>query len=184
MITELMAMLPHLTQLAVESAEAVAETVSGGGFLPTPPGGTSTEIAQKGVEFFGTWIGRIGGIVAFIGAIKFALSIRSDDGKEQIQALLTLVSGFMIQAAVGDLSIFNIPAKYSVAASNAEFKSILNFVGGWMKRVGAVASFIGAAMFGLSIKDHNAGQKVLAMKTFAAGAIVISVAAMISQFVK
>lgn len=154
-----------------------------GGVFTEPPSGTATEIAQKGVEFFSLWISRIGGLIAFIGAVKFALSVRSDDGKEQMIALLTMVSGFMIQAAVNDMDIFNIPSTYTVAASNAEFKSILKFIGGWVSRVGAVGSFVGAVMFALSIKDHNPGQKVLALKTFAAGAMVISISSMISQFV-
>ena len=53
--------------------------------LPTTGApGTPATLAQTGLTFFGTWISRIGGLVAFIGAIKFALSIKSDDSREQI----------------------------------------------------------------------------------------------------
>ena len=53
-------------------------------------------LAQTGLTFFGTWISRIGGLVAFIGAIKFALSIKADETRDQLPALLTMVSGFRI----------------------------------------------------------------------------------------
>ena len=71
-------------------------------------------LAQTGLTFFGTWISRIGGLVAFIGAIKFALSIKSDETRDQLPALLTMVSGFMIQAAISNLGIFEL------ATTNAE----------------------------------------------------------------
>ena len=78
-------------------------------------------LAQTGLTFFGTWISRIGGLVAFIGAIKFALSIKSDETRDQLPALLTMVSGFMIQAAISNLGIFEL------ATTNAEtiFQNIL-----------------------------------------------------------
>ena len=74
--------------------------------LPTPPGGTPADIAQNGLTFFSVWIARIGGLVAFIGAVKFALSIKNDDAKEQLQSVLVMVSGFMIVAAIRNLGIF------------------------------------------------------------------------------
>lgn len=151
--------------------------------LPDPPTGTPNELAQDGITFFSTWITRMGGMVAFVGAIKFALSVKSDDAKEQLQAVLTMISGFMIQAAVGNLDIFAMPAIYSQAAADAEFKAIMDFIGSWIGRVGALAAFIGAIMFGLSVRNNDAGQKVGALKTIAAGGITISVSAMLSSFV-
>ena len=76
--------------------------------LSEPPSGTPAEIAQNGLDFFNTWIARIGGLVAFIGALKFALSIKSEDTKEQLQSILIMISGFMIVSAIRDLSIFSI----------------------------------------------------------------------------
>ncbi len=151
--------------------------------LPDPPSGTPNELAEKGIEFFSLWIDRMGGLVAFIGAIKFALSIKSDDAKEQLQAVLTMISGFMIQAAVGNIDIFQMPAVYTQAAADAEFRAILDFIGSWARRVGALAAFLGAVLFGFAVKDNNAGQKVTALKTIAAGGITMSVAALLSSFV-
>ena len=151
--------------------------------LPDPPTGTPNILAQDGITFFATWISRMGGLVAFVGAIKFALSVKSDDEKEQLKAVLTMISGFMIQAAVGNLGIFNMPAVYTQATANLEFQSIMRFIGSWTGRVGAIAAFIGAIMFGLSIRNNDAGQKVGALKTIAAGGITISVSAMLWSFV-
>ncbi len=136
-------------------------------------------LAQTGLEFFGRWISRIGGLVAFIGAIKFALSIKSDETRDQLPALLTMVSGFMIQASIANLGIFEL------ATTNAEtiFQDILLFIGTWTRRVGAAGTLVGAVLFGFSIKDNNAVGKVAALKTFAAGAIVVSVSGILHTFV-
>lgn len=94
---------------------------------------------------FSRWISRVGGLVAFIGAIRFALSVKSEDAREQLQAALVMLSGFMIQAAIGNLGVFNMPPVYTDAAATLEFQSILDFIGGWSRRVGALAMLLGAA---------------------------------------
>lgn len=133
---------------------------------------------------FKQWISRAGGLIAFIGAIKFALSVKSDDTREQIQAALIMVSGFMIQAAIGNLNVFEIPDHYSVAASDQEFKAILLFIGNWARRVGALAMLLGGIVFGLAIKDSNPGSKVQGLKTLAAGGITIAVSGLLGTMVK
>lgn len=150
--------------------------------LPVPPSGTPSEIAQTGLTFFSTWIARIGGLVAFIGAIKFALSIKSEEAKEQLEAVLIMVSGFMIVSAVRNLSIFNIPSVYSDTAANNEFSAILGFIGKWTRRVGSLALLIGSMMFGFSIKDNNANGKVGSLKTISAGGLAIAVSAILPTF--
>lgn len=150
--------------------------------LPTPPAGSPADIAQTGLTFFSTWIARIGGLVAFIGAIKFALSIKNDEAKEQLEAVLIMVSGFMIVSAIRNLSIFDIPSVYSDAAANAEFHAILDFISTWTRRVGAVGLLIGSAMFGFSVKDNNASGKVTSLKTISAGGMVMAVSAILPTF--
>ena len=155
-----------------------------GHILPPLPGTTDpAAIAQSGINFFSTWIARIGGIVAFIGAVRFALSIKSDDAREQLQAVLTMVSGFMIVAAVSNLGIFQIPSSYTAAAANAEFAVIMRFIGTWARRVGALAMCIGAVMFGFATKDNNPGSKVTGLKTMAAGGITAAVSTLLPLFV-
>ncbi len=144
--------------------------------LPSVPSGTPGELAQDAIDFFSIWIGRIGGIVAIIGAIKFALSIKSDDPKEQLQAILIMVSGFMIQSAIS-AGLFNIPASYTDAAATAEFQSILRWIGKWIRRVGAFGMCIGAVSFAFAIKDNNAVTKITGLKTMAAGAMAMALSA-------
>ena len=151
--------------------------------LPDPPVGTPNILAEDGIEFFGLWISRIGGFIAFIGAIKFALSINTEDAKEKLQGILTMVSGFMIRAAVNELSIFNIPTVYTDATANAEFTAIMNFISSWIRRVGVLGLFIGAIMVGLAIKDNNAVTKITGLKTLGTGAIIASISAILPQFV-
>ena len=52
--------------------------------LPAPLTGTPSAIAASAISFFSLWLARIGGIIAFAGTLKFALSIKSDDAKEQM----------------------------------------------------------------------------------------------------
>ena len=151
--------------------------------LPAPPTGTPSAIAASAISFFSLWLARIGGIIAFSGALKFALSVKSDDAKEQLQAILIMVSGFMIVAAVQDLSVFNIPANYTSASAEVEFRSIMDFIGRWTRRVGALGMLLGSIMFGLAIKDNSAGGKITGLKTLSAGAIAVSVSAMLPMFV-
>lgn len=151
--------------------------------LPPPPGGAPNELAQDGITFFSTWLSRIGGLVAFVGAIKLALSLKDDHSKDMTAAILVMVAGFMIKAAVSDLSVFNIPAVYSDAAADTEFQSIMDFIGRWTRRVGAFGMFIGAVMLGLSMKDNDAAQKIIAIKSLASGGMVVAVSGILSTFV-
>lgn len=151
--------------------------------LPIPPSGSPNDLAQDGIVVFTTWLSRIGGIIAFIGAIKLALAIKDDHTREQTGAILMMVSGFMIITAVNDLSIFDIPATYSDAAAELEFQSIMDFIGKWARRVGAFGMFMGAVMLAFSMKDNDAAQKVIAIKSLASGGIVVAVSGILNTFV-
>lgn len=152
-------------------------------FPPTLPAGTPAEIMQSGIEFFEKWIGRTGGLVAFAGAVKFALAARTEDEKEIMNAVLVMVSGFMICEAVGNLDLFNIPNTYSASAADSEFTKITDFIGKWTRRVGAVGLFAGSVQFGLAIKDNNAASKVTGLKGLTAGAMVMAISGILSMFV-
>lgn len=151
--------------------------------LPTPPAGTPAEMAEEGITFFTTWIQRIGGIVAFVGAIKLALSLKNDEGREQMTAILTMISGFMITAAVRGLNVFQIPAVYSDAAATTEFQAILTFIGRWMRRAGAAAILFGAIQTALAMKDNNPAPKVNGVKFMAVGGMVCAISVIINTFV-
>lgn len=147
--------------------------------LPTTVGGNPQTLMNGAITFFGTWISRVGGVVAFIGAVKFALAVKADDARDMLSALLVMVSGFMIAASQSS-GIFTVSAG---ATAEAEFRTIMQFIARWIRRAGAVGTMVGAVMFGLSIKDNNAATKISGLKTFAAGAMVIAIAGIWQTFV-
>lgn len=61
---------------------------------------------QNVVEFFATWIGRVGLVVGFIGAIMFGLAIKNDDADAKTRGLMTLAAGFVVFAVTKALDMF------------------------------------------------------------------------------
>lgn len=151
--------------------------------LPAPPTGTPSQVMQSYIDLLSLWLFRIGGIVAFFGAVKFALSIRSDGSKEQLTSIMTMVSGFMIQSAVKNMNIFNLPSTYSSLAAETEFKSILSFIGKWTGRVGALGLLIGSVIFALAVRDNNASNKIAGAQAMATGGIIVALSAILPTFV-
>lgn len=98
-------------------------------------------------------------------------------------AILTMISGFMITAAVRGLNVFQIPAVYSDAAATTEFQAILTFIGRWMRRAGAAAILFGAIQTALAMKDNNPAPKVNGVKFMAVGGMVCAISVIINTFV-
>lgn len=53
---------------------------------------------QKVINFFITWLRRIGAMVALVGAIMFGLAIKNNDADQKQNGLLTMVAGFVVFA--------------------------------------------------------------------------------------
>lgn len=60
------------------------------------------------INFFITWIRRIGAMVALVGAIMFALSIKSNDAEQKQAGLLTMVAGFVAFAVCLAADMFDL----------------------------------------------------------------------------
>lgn len=60
------------------------------------------------INFFVTWIRRIGAVIAFVGAIMFGLSIKNHDGEQKQQGLLTMVAGFVVVAICLAVDMFDL----------------------------------------------------------------------------
>ena len=110
-----------------ENAEDAAEdtddspvTVSSSGFSLIQPihahaeeggagggGGSADSSFKTVIEFFVKWIGRIGGVVAFVGAVMFALAIKNNDAEAKQSALLTMIAGFVAAAVAAASNMFN-----------------------------------------------------------------------------
>ncbi|MDD5947205.1 MAG: hypothetical protein PUC41_05335 [Oscillospiraceae bacterium] len=74
-------------------------------------GGTTTSADstfQNVVNFFVTWLRRIGALVAFIGGIMFALAIKNNDADQKQSGLLTMVAGFVAAALCTAVDMFDI----------------------------------------------------------------------------
>lgn len=151
--------------------------------LPMPPNGAPNVVMADLIHLLSTWIARIGGLVAFAGAVKLAISFNMDDARDSVLAVLTMVSGFMIRVAVNSLDIFSIPATYSDAAAQQEFQQILHFIGTWIGRVGGFGMFVGAIIFGFAAKDSDAAAKLKGIKAMGAGAMVVAVSGILYTFV-
>jgi hypothetical protein len=50
------------------------------------------------VAFIVTWVQRIGGVIAFVGAIQFGMAFKNDDADGKTRGLMTLASGFIVVA--------------------------------------------------------------------------------------
>lgn len=82
---------------------ATAFADDGGG-----PGNAGEEQFNKVIKLFADWIGRIGLVVTFVGAIMFALSIKNDDAEAKTRGLMTLASGIVVFAVTKSLDLFGI----------------------------------------------------------------------------
>lgn len=63
---------------------------------------------QTVIEFFITWIRRIGAVIAFVGGIMFALALKNNDAEQKQNGLLTLVAGFVAAALCTAVDMFDI----------------------------------------------------------------------------
>lgn len=92
------------TMWMLSAATAFADGESGGG------GGMDTSVGSDQfysvIDFFGTWIGRIGLVVGFVGAVMFGLAIKNDDADAKTRGLMTLASGFVVFAITKAISFF------------------------------------------------------------------------------
>lgn len=95
-----------VTMAIMTAVPAFAEGEGGGG-----GGAVDGEAAfNQVIDFFATWIGRIGLVVAFVGGVMFALAIKNDDAEAKTRGLMTLASGFVVFALTLSLNLFGITA--------------------------------------------------------------------------
>ncbi|MBD5142330.1 MAG: hypothetical protein HDT22_01790 [Ruminococcus sp.] len=73
--------------------------------------GTSTSADstyQTVIEFFITWLRRIGVFVALVGGVMFALAIKDNNAEQKQAGLLTLVAGFVVAAICTGADMFDL----------------------------------------------------------------------------
>ena len=90
------------TIAVVTSLTALTAFAAGGA------GGGSEAAYKSTIEFFITWIRRIGMMVAFVGAIMFALAIKNNDAEQKQAGLITMIAGFIVAALCAASDMFNL----------------------------------------------------------------------------
>lgn len=147
------------------------------------PSGSSATAFDSLIGDFATWINRIGGLVMFFGAVKFALALKDGDSKDKTLALLTFVAGaIIIDVSTNSASghyLFNVPTEYNSTTATTHFNNLTAFVSSWTKKIGAFLGFVGATELALSIRNNDANAKVSAMYTLMTGGLIIAVAVLI-----
>lgn len=95
-----------LTMWMMSAATAFAASAGG-----SAAGGDEGEaMFNEIIGWFATWIGRIGLVVGFIGAVMFGLAIKNDDADAKTRGLMTMASGFVVFAVTKALDLFGITA--------------------------------------------------------------------------
>lgn len=60
------------------------------------------------INVIATWLGRIGLIVAFFGAVQLALGFKNDDADGKVRGMKTLASGFLVFGITQSLGLFGL----------------------------------------------------------------------------
>lgn len=97
-----MSMTTAITAFAAPASGGAASSGTTGGVNDT----AGTDAFNSVIEFFATWIGRIGLVVGFVGAVMFALAIKNDDADAKTRGLMTMASGFVVFAVTKALDMF------------------------------------------------------------------------------
>lgn len=83
------------TACVMSMATTIAAFAEAGGGLDDNAGKAQFDTL---VKFFMTWIGRIGLVVAFVGAVMFGFAIKQEDAEGKQRGLMTLASGIIVFA--------------------------------------------------------------------------------------
>lgn len=101
------------------AATAFANPSSGSGSSGSLDSNSGVESFNKIINFFAEWIGRIGLVVGFVGAIMFGLAIKNDDADAKTRGLMTLASGFVVFAVTKALDMFGITSSGTTGTTTA-----------------------------------------------------------------
>lgn len=70
--------------------------------------GSNTSSIDSFITFICDWVMKIGGVVAMIGGIMFALGWQREDAEGKSRGLMTVMAGFMLIAIAQAPSIFGL----------------------------------------------------------------------------
>lgn len=96
------------TAIAIWMMSAITAFAS----APAASGGTAAgsdegeQMFNQVIGWFATWIGRIGLVVGFVGAVMFGLAIKNEDSEAKTRGLMTMASGFVVFGVTKALDMF------------------------------------------------------------------------------
>lgn len=70
--------------------------------------GSNTNSIDGFITFVCDWLLKIGGVVALIGAVMFALGWQRDDAEAKSRGLMTMMAGFMVIAISQSKGLFGL----------------------------------------------------------------------------
>ena len=93
----------------------LAENTADFEVVPLAAGGNSGSGSQTAdstyktvINFFITWLRRIGAAVALVGAIMFGLAIKNNDAEQKQAGLITMIAGFVVAAICQAADMFDL----------------------------------------------------------------------------
>ena len=69
---------------------------------------TDTTGIDKLIDFIAAWVVKLGGVIAFIGGIMFAIAFKNDDANGKTNGIKTAVAGFMLVGIGLSKSLFGL----------------------------------------------------------------------------
>lgn len=70
--------------------------------------GSNTGSVDSFINFACDWLTKIGGIVALVGGVMFALGWQREDAEGKSRGLMTLMAGFMLVAIAQSKNLFGL----------------------------------------------------------------------------
>lgn len=71
-------------------------------------GASNTESIDLFINFACDWLTKIGGVIALVGGVMFALGWQREDAEGKSRGLMTLMAGFMLVAIAQSKNLFGL----------------------------------------------------------------------------
>lgn len=69
---------------------------------------SNTESIDSFIDFACDWLTKIGGVIALVGGVMFALGWQREDAEGKSRGLMTLMAGFMLVAIAQSKNLFGL----------------------------------------------------------------------------
>ena len=69
---------------------------------------SNTESIDSFINFACDWLTKIGGVIALVGGVMFALGCQREDAEGKSRGLMTLMAGFMLVAIAQSKGLFGL----------------------------------------------------------------------------